>query len=143
MQQGRELPSQQKNACVLLGETGTIRGGGPSCGAPGGSGEWTLGRGTAELEIWAQHTHPPPHTHTHFLSLSEGNGCTQSTPVDRAVFSERLYHPGLSSGLLSVLPSLTCSVTLVNLPAVSGVIPLTAGTELDCPRLSPSARLVE
>lgn len=47
MQQGRELPSQQKNACVLLGETGTIRGGGPSCGAPGGSGEWTLGRGTA------------------------------------------------------------------------------------------------
>lgn len=42
-----------------------------------------------------------------------------------------------------VLTALTCSVTLVNLPAVSGVIPLTAGTELDCPRLSPSARLVE
>lgn len=129
MQQGRELPSQQKNACVLLGETGTIRGGGPSCGAPGGSGEWTLGRGTAELEIWAQHTHPPPpHTHTFSLSLKE-------TGAHRAVFSERLYHPGLSSGLLSVLPSLTCSVTQGRtLPSLGLSVPFgTPGAELQGP----------
>ena len=73
---------------------------------------------------------PPPPTHTHTFSLS-----LKETGAHRAVFSERLYHPGLSSGLLSVLPSLTCSVTQGRtLPSLGLSVPFgTPGAELQGP----------
>lgn len=104
LQQGARC-GQQKNASVLLGETGTMGWRGLAAWAvgrgSGWSGEWTVGGGTAELEIWAQvwgcvcvHTHTPP--------TPKGSRCADSTRVDRPVLSAGSCRPGLRSDLLCV-----------------------------------------
>lgn len=111
---GAEVWRQQKNAYVLLGETGTMGWRGPAAwaGAQGGAGS---GHFAAELLSWKSglgRGAACAHTHTHACTLPrpfKGSRRADSTRVNEPVFSTEAHRPGLRPDL-PWAPALTDSL---------------------------------